>query len=115
LSIEGGIPGNQQRLVCPKCGKIFFAWRPDDLPGQKVKCYFCKHEFADEAALRPPPPVPIAVATESAAEPAASAEVATPAEPAAAATPAEVAAPEAPVAEEPAPENPVSEPTSEPA
>jgi hypothetical protein len=60
LSIEGGIPGHQQRLVCPNCGKVFFAWRPDELPGQKVKCYFCKHEFADDAALRPPPPVPIA-------------------------------------------------------
>jgi hypothetical protein len=68
LSIEGGIPGNQQRLVCPNCGKVFFAWRPDDLPGQKVKCYFCKHEFADEAALRPPPPVPIAAEPEPAAE-----------------------------------------------
>ena len=55
MSIEGGIRGNQQRLVCPNCGKVFFAWRPDDLPGQKVKCYFCKHEFADEAALRPGP------------------------------------------------------------
>src|SRR6185295_14306293 len=62
LSIEGGIPGNQQRLVCPNCGKVFFAWRPDDLPGQKVKCYFCKHEFADEAALRPVP-VPMPAAT----------------------------------------------------
>ena len=61
MSIEGGIRGNQQRLVCPNCGKVFFAWRPDDLPGQKVKCYFCKHEFADEAALRPVPvPMPAA-------------------------------------------------------
>lgn len=68
MSIEGGIPGNQQRLICPNCGKVFFAWRPDDLPGQKVKCYFCKHEFADEAALRPPPPVPIAAEPEPAAE-----------------------------------------------
>jgi len=53
LSVEGGIPGNQHRLVCPNCGKVFFAWRPDDLPGQKIKCYFCRHEFADEAAQRP--------------------------------------------------------------
>jgi hypothetical protein len=67
LSIEGGIPGHQQRLVCPNCGKVFFAWRPDELPGQKVKCYFCKHEFADDAALRPPPPVPIAAETPPAA------------------------------------------------
>jgi hypothetical protein len=78
LSIEGGIPGNQQRLVCPNCGKVFFAWRPDDLPGQKVKCYFCKHEFADEAALRPPPPAPIAAAPEPAAETATPAPAATP-------------------------------------
>ena len=71
LSIEGGIPGNPQRLVCPNCGKVFFAWRPDDLPGQKIKCYFCKHEFADEAAMRPPPPTPIAAAAEIPAAPAA--------------------------------------------
>jgi hypothetical protein len=59
LSIEGGIRGNQQRLVCPNCGKVFFAWRPDDAPGQKIKCYFCRHEFADEAAMREPPaPLP---------------------------------------------------------
>ena len=63
MSIEGGIPGRQQRLVCPKCGKVFFAWRPDEAPGVKVKCYFCRHEFADEAALRavaapPAPSVP---------------------------------------------------------
>ena len=78
MSIEGGIPGNQQRLVCPNCGKVFFAWRPDDLPGQKVKCYFCKHEFADEAALRPPPPAPIAAAPEPAAETGTPAPAATP-------------------------------------
>ena len=59
LSVEGGIRGNQQRLVCPKCGKVFFAWRPDEAPGQKIKCYFCRFEFADEAALRPVP-TPIA-------------------------------------------------------
>jgi hypothetical protein len=55
VSIEGGVPGNQQRLVCPKCGKVFFAWRPDEGPAQKIKCYFCRHEFADEAAQRPAP------------------------------------------------------------
>jgi hypothetical protein len=80
LSIEGGIPGNQQRLVCPNCGKVFFAWRPDDLPGQKVKCYFCKHEFADDAALRPPPPVPITAAAEPPTPPAAPAPEEPPAE-----------------------------------
>ena len=61
MSIEGGIPGNQQRLVCPNCGKVFFAWRPDEAPAQKIKCYFCRHEFADEAAMRPAPePIPAA-------------------------------------------------------
>jgi hypothetical protein len=104
LSIEGGIPGNQHRLVCPNCGKIFFAWRPDDLPGQKVKCYFCKHEFADEAALRPPPPVPIAAEAPTETT-----------EPVEAAAPGAVAAPAGSAAAEPAPENPVPEPTSEPA
>jgi hypothetical protein len=59
LSVEGGIRGNQQRLVCPNCRKVFFAWRPDELQGQKIKCYFCRFEFADEAAERPAP-VPIA-------------------------------------------------------
>ena len=73
MSIEGGIRGNQQRLVCPKCGKVFFAWRPDELPGQKIKCYFCRFEFADEAAQRPAPtpiakPAPEPPAAETAAE-----------------------------------------------
>jgi hypothetical protein len=89
LSIEGGIRGNQQRLVCPKCGKVFFAWRPDELPGQKIKCYFCRFEFADEAAQRPVPtpiakpaptpaaePAPEAVAAAPSAEPAPEATVA---------------------------------------
>ncbi len=56
--------GTQRRLECPKCGKAFFAWRPDELPGAQVKCYFCGNQFADEAALRkppaPPPPAPAA-------------------------------------------------------
>jgi hypothetical protein len=85
LSIEGGIRGNQRRLVCPKCGKVFFAWRPDDLPGQKIKCYFCRHEFADEAAMRPPPaPLPVpepAPAPVEAAEPPAAPPAEPPAEP----------------------------------
>jgi len=58
LSIEGGMKGNQQRFVCEKCGKIFFAWRPDTAPGVKVKCYFCKHEQEDDASRRQPPPPP---------------------------------------------------------
>ena len=68
MSIEGGIPGAQQRLVCPNCGKVFFAWRPDDQPGAKVKCYFCRHEFEDDAARRPSPAPPAPV--EPAAPPA---------------------------------------------
>ena len=56
--------GMQRRLECPKCGKAFFAWRPDDLPGAKVKCYFCGNQFDDEAALRKPlaPPAPVPAA-----------------------------------------------------
>lgn len=52
--------GTQRRQVCPKCGKVFFAWRPDELPGAPVKCYFCGNSFEDEAARRPPlaPPAP---------------------------------------------------------
>jgi hypothetical protein len=50
--------GTQRRMVCEKCGKVFFAWRPDTLPGAQVKCYFCGHTFADEAAKRPVPPPP---------------------------------------------------------
>lgn len=72
MSIEGGISGHQQRLVCPNCGKIFFAWRPDELPGQKIKCYFCRHEFADEAAMRPVP-TPIGSAAPTAPAPSAAA------------------------------------------
>ena len=52
MSIEGGMSGLQQRFVCEKCGKIFFAWRPDTDPGAKIKCYFCKHEQEDEASRR---------------------------------------------------------------
>ena len=47
--------GTQRRLLCPQCGKGFFAWRPDDVPGALVKCYFCGHQFEDEAARRKPP------------------------------------------------------------
>ena len=62
MSVEGGMPGTQRRFVCEKCGKVFFAWRPDTAPGVKVKCYFCKHEMEDEAAkrVRPAPPAPAA-------------------------------------------------------
>jgi hypothetical protein len=80
--IEGGISGRQQRLVCPNCGKIFFAWRPDELPGVKVKCYYCKHEFADDVALRVPAPAPAPAAVETPLADAATAETpAGPAEP----------------------------------
>jgi hypothetical protein len=54
VSIEGGMSGTQKRFVCEKCGKVFFAWRPDTAPGVKIKCYFCKHEMVDDAAARPP-------------------------------------------------------------
>lgn len=54
--------GTQQRLTCPKCGKAFTAWRPDELPGVPVKCYFCGNQFEDEAAKRKPPTPPPAPA-----------------------------------------------------
>ena len=50
--------GTQRRLQCPKCGKGFFAWRPDELPGAPVKCYFCGTQFEDDAAKRKPAPTP---------------------------------------------------------
>jgi hypothetical protein len=50
--------GTQRRMECEECGKAFFSWRPDALPGAQVKCYFCGHTFADEAARRPPLPAP---------------------------------------------------------
>jgi len=58
MSIEGGMSGVQKRFVCPNCGKVFFAWRPDTAPGAKVKCYFCKKEMEDEASKRTPPAPP---------------------------------------------------------
>jgi DNA-directed RNA polymerase subunit RPC12/RpoP len=70
LSIEGGMSGTQQRFVCASCGKIFFAWRPDTAPGQKIKCYFCKKEMEDDAAKRVAPPAPEAPATAPAPAPA---------------------------------------------
>jgi hypothetical protein len=57
--------GTQQRMVCPSCGKVFFAWRPDELPGAKVKCYFCGNTFEDEAAKRPPIAAPATPAAET--------------------------------------------------
>ena len=50
--------GTQHRIECPKCGKAFFAWRPDELKGAAVKCYFCGNQFEDAAARRPAPPPP---------------------------------------------------------
>jgi hypothetical protein len=61
--------GTQRRMVCEKCGKVFFAWRPEELQGAPVKCYFCGHTFADEAARRPAPPAPPAPAPPAPAPP----------------------------------------------
>ncbi len=65
--------GTQRRMVCPNCAKVFFAWRPDELPGAPVKCYFCGNSFQDEAALRPPlaPPAPAPAPAPAAPDPAA--------------------------------------------
>jgi len=54
MSVEGGMKGLQKTFQCPRCGKSFTFWRPETHPGVKVKCYFCKNEFEDEAAKRPP-------------------------------------------------------------
>lgn len=81
--------GTQRRMVCEKCGKAFFSWRPDDLPGAPVKCYFCGHTFQDEAAKRPPLPTPTPTPTPAPAAPA----------PAPATSAAETPAPEAPSGE----------------
>ncbi len=64
--------GTQRKLTCPKCGKAFTAWRPDDLPGALVKCYFCGNQFEDDAARRKPaapPPAPAPAPEPAAAEP----------------------------------------------
>ncbi len=53
-----GIDGERQRFRCPGCRKTFFFWRPAALPGAKVKCQFCRTEFEDEVAKRPPAPKP---------------------------------------------------------
>ena len=79
MSVEGGIQGAQHKIVCPKCGKIFTAWRPDTEPGVKVKCYWCKTEVEDEAARRvraPAEPAPAAAAPVP-SEPAAAPEAVT--------------------------------------
>ena len=71
MSVEGGMSGTQRRFVCTKCGKVFFAWRPDTAPGVKVKCYYCKNEMEDEAAKRErPAPAPAASAPAPASSPA---------------------------------------------
>lgn len=71
MSVEGGIRGEQRRIVCVHCGKVFFAWRPDTAPGAKIKCYFCKKEMDDEASRRAPAPAPAAPAPATADAPAA--------------------------------------------
>jgi predicted nucleic acid-binding Zn-ribbon protein len=63
------VKGTQRRLECPKCGKAFFAWRPDELPGAQVKCYFCGNQFEDEAARRKPLPAAPPADAAPAAEP----------------------------------------------
>jgi hypothetical protein len=54
-----GIDGNRTTFTCPSCAKRFTYWRPEALPGAKVKCYYCGVEFEDDAARRPSaPPAP---------------------------------------------------------
>jgi hypothetical protein len=84
--------GTQRRMICPSCSKVFFAWRPDDLPGAPVKCYFCGKSFEDEAARRkpvaPPPAPATSTATPAAADPVPSPPAAAPADPGSPASPA---------------------------
>jgi hypothetical protein len=55
-----GIDGNRKTFRCPGCARRFTFWRPDALPGIKVKCYYCGNDFEDDAARRTPPPAPAA-------------------------------------------------------
>ncbi len=72
-----GIDGKRETYRCPACRKKFTFWRPEALPGVKVKCYWCNAEFEDDAAKRPPatpaapPAPPPALAPESPSSPAA--------------------------------------------
>src|SRR6185369_9026281 len=112
MSVEGGMSGTQRRFVCEKCGKVFFAWRPDTAPGVKVKCYYCKNEMEDEAAKRERPAAPVP------APPAAAPAAPVPAPPAAAAAAAPAAvtatapapAPAVPAADESPEETPANRP-----
>jgi uncharacterized Zn finger protein (UPF0148 family) len=72
------VKGTQRRLECPKCGKPFFAWRPEVLPGAKVKCYLCGNQFEDEAAMRKAPEPPAAATPPAAVPPAAAPPAAAP-------------------------------------
>jgi len=63
-----GIDGDRRTFVCPSCAKSFTYWRPEALPGAKVKCYYCGTEFEDDVARRPPaapppPPAPVGSST----------------------------------------------------
>ena len=53
-----GIDGKRETFRCPSCRKRFSYWRPDALPGAKVKCYYCGAEIEDDAAKRPPVAAP---------------------------------------------------------
>ncbi|HWC65970.1 MAG TPA: hypothetical protein VG777_07800 [Thermoanaerobaculia bacterium] len=57
-----GIDGDRKLFRCPKCAKRFTYWRPDALPGAKVKCYYCGTEIEDDAARRTPAAPPPAAA-----------------------------------------------------
>lgn len=66
-----GIDGERRTFRCPACGRRFTYWRPEALPGAKVKCYYCGAEIDDDAARRPPivaavPPAPTPPAPASA-------------------------------------------------
>jgi hypothetical protein len=48
------LPGSRATYRCPACRKTFVFWRPAAVRGVKVKCYFCRTEFDDDASCREP-------------------------------------------------------------
>jgi hypothetical protein len=64
---ENRMKGRSTACV-PVVRKVFFAWRPDELPGAKVKCYFCgPPSRTTPRSVRRSPPDPGRAATTPAA------------------------------------------------
>ena len=54
--------GKQRRLDCPNCHKVFFAWRPDELPGAQGEVLLLRAHVRGRggAAAAAPAPAPAA-------------------------------------------------------